>query len=103
MGALKLRLPGSQLAIHGRRTNRRTFVQGQCRRAQNEWLGLPAAEATMRADQFLEPGDFLGRRVESAQKDQISDVGKAVKVEKVLGSSGTVGVQRVRAFTVRCG
>jgi len=76
MGALKLRLPGFQLAIHGRRTNRGTFGQEQCFRAQDEWLGLPAAEAAMRTDEFLKSGDLLRYRVDRARRIKSPTLGK---------------------------
>ena len=76
-------LPGRrQLAIQGRRPHRRIFGQAQGRRAQDERLGLPAAEAAVRADELLESGDLPGDAVDSAQQDEVTGVREAIEVNR---------------------
>ncbi len=47
-------------------------------------VGLPAAEAAVRADQLLERGDLVGFRVDGTDHDEVADVCRLLVTQQVV-------------------
>src|ERR1035437_2183792 len=98
MFAAQLRLPSNQLVIQGRRPHWWIFGERESRGAQDERLGLPAAETTMRTDEFLESGDLSGDAVDGAQQNEVAGVREAIEATQVLGRPRPIVGQGVAAI-----
>src|SRR5664280_1561429 len=88
--ALQLLPPRHQLTIQGGRPDRRIVGQLHRRGAQDERLGLPPTQATVRADELLEAGDLAGDGVHRTEKDQIAGSLEARKATQRLAGPGPV-------------